>query len=34
VWPADLGATSVIETAGTVIGTLRRKVSDLGGTRS
>jgi dihydroflavonol-4-reductase len=34
VWPADLGATSVIETAGTVIGTLRRKVPGLGGSRS
>lgn len=30
VWPADLGATSVIGTAGTVLGTLRRKVEGLG----
>lgn len=34
VWPVDLGATSVLGTAGTVLGTLRRKVTSLGGNAS
>ncbi len=34
VWPADLGASNVITTAGTVLSTLRRKVTDIGGNAS
>jgi dihydroflavonol-4-reductase len=34
VWPADLGATSMTSAAGTVLETLRRRVSDLGGSGS
>ncbi len=34
VWPADLGGTSVVTTAGAVLSTLKKRVTDLGGDAS